>query len=73
MVYYFMLKKALDSVLRYEKELLDYLRASHAEILSAIHDSGKLEEEVEQKLIAALDAFADVFQPAKAAAASEAA
>jgi F-type H+-transporting ATPase subunit alpha len=63
----------LQDILRYEKELLDYIRGSHAEILSAIHDSGKLEEDVEQKLIAALDAFADVFQPTKASAASEAA
>ena len=57
----------LQDILRYEKELLDHIRANHADILSAIRDSGKLEEEVEQKLIAALDAFADVFQPAKAA------
>jgi F-type H+-transporting ATPase subunit alpha len=63
----------LQDIQRYEKELLDYVRTSHGDILSAIRDSGKLEEEVEQKLIAALDAFADIFQPAKAAAASEAA
>ena len=63
----------LADILRYEKELLDHIRANHADILSAIRDSGKLEEEVEQKLIAALDAFADVFQPAKAASKSEAA
>ena len=63
----------LEDVLRYEKELLDHIRANHVDILSAIHDSGKLEEDVERKLVAALDAFADVFQPTKAAAASEAA
>jgi F-type H+-transporting ATPase subunit alpha len=63
----------LQDIQRYEKELLDHIRTSHADILSTIRDSGKLEEEVEQKLIAALDAFADVFQPAKAAAESEAA
>jgi F-type H+-transporting ATPase subunit alpha len=63
----------LADIRRYEKELLDYIRTNHADVLSTIRDSGRLEEEVEQKLIAALDAFADVFQPAKAAAASEAA
>ncbi len=63
----------LADIRRYEKELLDHIRTNHGDILSTIRDSGKLEEEVEQKLIAALDAFADVFQPAKAAAASEAA
>jgi F-type H+-transporting ATPase subunit alpha len=63
----------LQDIQRYEKELLDYVRTSHGDILSAVRDSGKLEEEVEQKLIAALDAFADIFQPTKAAAASEAA
>ncbi len=63
----------LQDIRRYEKELLDHIRANHGDILSTIRDSGKLEEEVEQKLIAALDAFADVFQPAKATSASEAA
>ncbi|MBW1685176.1 MAG: F0F1 ATP synthase subunit alpha [Deltaproteobacteria bacterium] len=63
----------LQDIRRYEKELLDHIRSNHGDILSTIRDSGKLEEEVEQKLIAALDAFADVFQPTKAAAASEAA
>jgi len=61
-------KLELADIQRYEKELLDHIRAKHADILSSIRDSGKLEEAVEQKLIAALDAFADVFQPAKKAA-----
>jgi F-type H+-transporting ATPase subunit alpha len=63
----------LEDILRYEKELLDHIRANHGDVLSAIRESGKLEEEVEKKLIAALDAFAGIFQPAKAASASEAA
>jgi F-type H+-transporting ATPase subunit alpha len=63
----------LQDIRRYEKELLDHIRTNHGDILSTIRDSGKLEEEVEQKLIAALDAFADVFQPTKATSASEAA
>ena len=35
----------------------------------AMRDSGKLEEDTENKLIAALDAFAGIFQPSKAAGA----
>jgi F-type H+-transporting ATPase subunit alpha len=63
----------LEEIGRYEKELLEYVRANHADILSSIRESGQLEEEVEKKLIAALDAFADVFQPAAGTSASEAA
>jgi F-type H+-transporting ATPase subunit alpha len=63
----------LEDIQRYEKELLEHVRANHADILSAIRESGQLEEEVERKLIAALDAFADVFQPSKVASESEAA
>jgi len=53
----------LDEIQRYETELLEFLRQHHADILSAIRTTGKLEEETEQKLIAALDEFAAVFQP----------
>ena len=56
----------LTDIQRYETEMLDWMRSNHAEILSAIRDSGKFEEESEQKLITALDAFADVFQPTQA-------
>jgi F-type H+-transporting ATPase subunit alpha len=63
----------LEDIQRYEQELLNHIRSNHADILSSIRDSGQLEEEVEKKLIAALDGFADIFQPSKAASASEAA
>ena len=66
-------KLELADIQRYEKEMLDYMRTNHADVLGSIRESGKLDEEVEEKLIAALDAFADIFQPAKAAARSEAA
>jgi F-type H+-transporting ATPase subunit alpha len=48
---------------RYERELLDYMRSTHGDILKAIADSGKLDDDVEDKLIAALDEFAGIFQP----------
>jgi len=48
---------------RYETEMLDHLRGNHAEILQAIASTGKLEDETEKNLVAALDAFANIFQP----------
>ena len=58
----------LSDLGRYEQEMLDYIRQQHGDILKTIHDSGKLDEETEQKLIAALDGFADIFRPTGAAA-----
>jgi F-type H+-transporting ATPase subunit alpha len=55
-------------LLRYESELLDHVRQNHADILSAIHESQKLEPAIEEKLIAALDEFAGIFEPSAAAA-----
>jgi F-type H+-transporting ATPase subunit alpha len=53
----------LNDIGRYEQEMLEYIHNSHGEILEAIRTSQKLEEEAEQKLIAALDAFAEIFEP----------
>jgi F-type H+-transporting ATPase subunit alpha len=53
----------VGDLLRYESELLDFVRQSHADILSALRETGKLEPDTEQKLIAALDAFDEIFQP----------
>jgi F-type H+-transporting ATPase subunit alpha len=52
---------------RYEKEMLDYVRQSHRGVLDAIRTTGKLEEDTDQKLVAALDAFAKIFQPTQTA------
>ena len=52
---------------RYEKEMLDWMHANHQGILDAISNSGKLEEDTEQKLISALDQFKDVFVPTASA------
>ncbi|MDP6977288.1 MAG: F0F1 ATP synthase subunit alpha [Myxococcota bacterium] len=54
----------LEDIGAYESEMQDYIKASHRDILDEIKSSGKLEEGTEQKLIAALDQFADIFQPA---------
>jgi F-type H+-transporting ATPase subunit alpha len=54
---------ALADIGRYEQELLDHLRSSKADLIAKIADSGKLEEDTEQALVAALDQFAGMFQP----------
>jgi F-type H+-transporting ATPase subunit alpha len=56
---------ALSDIQRYESEMLTWLRANHGDVLEAIRSSGKLEEATERKLVAALDAFRGVFQPAR--------
>ena len=53
----------LTDIQRYETEMLDWMRSNHADVLSAIRDSGKFEDATEQKLISALDTFKDIFQP----------
>jgi F-type H+-transporting ATPase subunit alpha len=53
----------LGDVQRYEQEMLEFVRTRHAGILEAMRKTGKLEEETEQKLAAALDEFAGIFQP----------
>jgi len=62
-------KLALEDVGTYERELQDYMRASHADVLDEIRDRGKLESDTEEKLIAALDKFAEIFQPASGSSA----
>ncbi len=61
---------ALNDIGRYEREMLEYIRNSYGEILEAIGTSQKLEEEAEQKLVAALDAFAEIFEPSAGSAAA---
>ena len=53
----------LSDILRYEREMLDWMRSNKGDILTEISSSGKFEDATEQKLIAALDEFAGVFQP----------
>jgi F-type H+-transporting ATPase subunit alpha len=47
---------------RYEQEMLAYLRAEHPEVLAGVREAGVLSDENEQKLVAALDTFAGIFQ-----------
>ncbi len=60
----------LSDVGRYEQEMLDHIRSNHGAILEAIRSTGKLEKDVEQQLVDALDAFADIFQPSSGSVAA---
>jgi F-type H+/Na+-transporting ATPase subunit alpha len=51
----------LEDIGRYEKEMLEFMRTRHGDVLAAIRSSGKLEDETKRKLVAALDEFAKVF------------
>ena len=53
----------LRDIARYEQEMLAYVASNHQDILEAIQSSGKLEDDVAEKLATALDAFAERFQP----------
>lgn len=57
---------ALTDILRYERELLDWMRSANQGILDAIKTTGKFDDATEQQLIAALDEFANIFQPTAA-------
>lgn len=61
----------LGDVARYEKELLDWMHANHEGVFEAIRETGKFEDETEQKLSAALDEFAKVFEPTTTASSSD--
>ncbi len=58
----------LDDLGRYEQEMLNFMRSEHADILGAIRESGQLDDENRQKLTAALDRFAEIFQPSQPSA-----
>ena len=47
----------VSDIVRFRDELLEFLRASHADVLKKIHDDAKFTPESEEKLNAAIDAF----------------
>jgi len=59
---------AIGVLQRYEREMLDFVRRNHGDVLKSIRDSGKLDDETVPRLAAALDAFAEVFEPGARAA-----
>lgn len=54
----------VQDVLRYEKELLAYVRAQKQDVLDVLNTATELTQEVETKIKEALDAFKTVFKPA---------
>jgi F-type H+-transporting ATPase subunit alpha len=60
----------VSDIQRYESEMLAYMRSEHPEILAEIRTSGQLSDETRKKLEAALDAFANIFQPTRREAAA---
>ena len=53
----------LDDVVRFRSELLDYIHASKADIVTRINDEKKLTDEIESDLNAAIEAFKASFAP----------
>jgi len=53
-----------DSIAEYEKQMLEYMESKHAAVLSAIKKDQDISEDTEKKLMAALDEFKGIFQPA---------
>ncbi len=48
---------AIDQVVRFEKALLDYLRAEHGELLQRISDSGDYNDEIHAEMQKAMEQF----------------
>ncbi|MCG8538617.1 MAG: F0F1 ATP synthase subunit alpha [Clostridia bacterium] len=53
---------AVDALGRYEKELIEFMTNNHPEVGTAIKESGKLEEETENKLKLAIEEFNRIFK-----------
>ena len=52
---------AVERLIEYEEQMLAYMRADHADILKDIRESTKFEDDVKDRTVAALDAFAKQF------------
>ena len=54
-----------NALARYEQELISFVKAKHADVLEGIRTKQKLDDDLEKKVKAALDAFADLFEVEK--------
>ncbi len=52
---------AVENVVRFRDELLEYLRANHADVMGKIHDDAKFTPESEAALVEAIEAFKKQF------------
>jgi F-type H+-transporting ATPase subunit alpha len=55
----------VDSLSRYEPELLSFLRSKHPEVLKGIVEKRELTKDIEAALEAAVKAFGQIFEPTK--------
>ena len=53
------------AVTRYGNELVEYIRASHAGLLTELREKKQIDDSVKGALEKALKAFAEVFEPNK--------
>jgi F-type H+-transporting ATPase subunit alpha len=58
-------KYELPSIARYQAELLDYLKASHRDVVEEIRTKKALDAGIEERLKKALTAFGEMFQEKK--------
>jgi F-type H+-transporting ATPase subunit alpha len=57
----------LGDIRRFEQKMLDYMRSEQKALLARIAETGQLGEAEEKALAAALDQFANTFQPSRKA------
>jgi len=53
-----------NSVLEYEKQMLEFMGSKYADVLADIKEKGDISEETDGKLKKALEEFEGIFQPA---------
>ena len=53
-----------DSMVDYEKQMLEFLDSKYADVLNAIKNEEDISDDTDKKLKAALDEFKGIFQPA---------
>jgi F-type H+/Na+-transporting ATPase subunit alpha len=53
-----------DSVLEYEKQMLEFMGSKYADVLADIKDKGDISDETNAKMNKALEEFEGIFQPA---------
>ncbi|MBW1902595.1 MAG: F0F1 ATP synthase subunit alpha [Deltaproteobacteria bacterium] len=53
-----------DSMLDYEKQMLEFLDSKHSDVLNAIKNDEDISDDTDKNLKAALDEFKGIFQPA---------
>lgn len=56
-------KWPVESISKYEKEMLDFMEAKHPEILREIKEKKDISPELDQKMRSALEEFDKIFQP----------